>query len=89
MRCPVLQQPVDFPVDTVNALRDHLQRAADIVQAQKTLCAAGQAEHRVRHELDPLQTQPLPEQDGINGVRDLHLEKHTARLLRIWQGQML
>lgn len=84
----VLQQPVDFPVNAVNALRDQLQRAADIAQAQKMLRAAGQTEHRARHKLDALQTQPLPEQDGIHGVRDLHPEKHTARLLRIGQGQM-
>lgn len=84
----VLQQPVDFPVNAVNALRDQLKRAADIAQAQKMLRTAGQTEHRARHKLDALQTQPLPEQDGIHGVQDLHPEKHTARLLRIWQGQM-
>ena len=85
----VLQQPVDFPVNAVNALRDQLQRAADIAQAKEILRAAGQAEHRAQHELDALQAQPLPEQDGIHGVRDLHPEKHATRLLRIGQGQML
>ena len=66
----VLQQPVDFPVNAVNALRDQLKRAADIAQAQKMLRTAGQTEHRARHKLDALQTQPLPEQDGIHGVQD-------------------
>lgn len=63
-----LQQPVDFPVNTVNALRNQLQRAADIAQAQEMLRTAGQTEYGFRHELDVLQTQPLPEQDGVHGV---------------------
>lgn len=84
----VLQQPVDFPVDTVYPFQYLLQRAADIAQAKEMLRIAGQAEHRSRHELDALQAQPLPEQSGVHGVRDLHPEKHAARLLRIWQGQM-
>lgn len=52
------------------------------------LRAAIQAEHRARHELDTLQAQPLPEQNSVHIVRDLHPEKHAARLLRIRQGQM-
>ncbi len=84
----VRQQPVDFPVDTVYLFRYLLQRAAGIAQAKEMLRAAGQTEHRARHELDALQTQPLPEQDGIDGVRNLHPEKHAARLLRIGQGQV-
>lgn len=36
----VLQQPVDFPVDTVYPYRYLLQRAADIAQAQQMLRAA-------------------------------------------------
>ena len=36
----VLQQPVDFPVDTVYPFRYLLQRAADIAQAQQMLRAA-------------------------------------------------
>ena len=84
----VFQQPADFPVDTVYPFWYLLQRAADIAQAQQMLRTAGQTEHRARHKLDALHTQPLPEQDGIHGVRDLHPEKHTARLLRIGQGQM-
>ena len=84
----MLQQPVDFPVDTVYPFRYLLQRTADIAQAQEMLRAAGQTEYGSRHELDALQAQPLPEQDGVHGVRDLNPEKHAARLLRIRQRQM-
>lgn len=80
----MLQQPVD----TVYPFRYLLQRAADIAQAQEMLRAAGQTEYGSRHELDALQAQPLPEQDGVHGVRDLHPEKHAACLLRIWQRQV-
>lgn len=84
----VFQQPADFPVNAGNPLRDLLQRTADIAQAQQMLRAAIQAEHRARHELDTLQAQPLPEQNSVHIVRDLHSKKHAARLLRIRQGQM-
>lgn len=70
----MLQQPVDFPVDTVYPFRYLLQRTVDIAQAQEMLRTAGQAEHRSRHELDALQAKPLPKQDGVHGVRDLNPE---------------